>query len=95
MTTYLGGKVFVFTGMLRVCSDDDGLAAVLGHEIAHNFAHHLGEKLTRYIGVGILAVAAGFLFDASLQTSSSLLNLILTLPNSRKAEVSTSSKLEA
>lgn len=26
-----GGKIFVFTGILRVCKDEDGLATVLGH----------------------------------------------------------------
>ena len=35
-----GGKVFVFTGILPVCKDDDGIAAVLGHEIAHVVARH-------------------------------------------------------
>lgn len=31
-----GGKVYIFTGMLKICKDDDGIASVLGHEIAHN-----------------------------------------------------------
>lgn len=35
-----GGKVFVFTGILPHCRDEDGVAAVLGHEIAHVVAHH-------------------------------------------------------
>lgn len=35
-----GGKVFVFTGILPHCRDEDGIAAVLGHEIAHVVAHH-------------------------------------------------------
>lgn len=35
-----GGKVFVFTGILPYCRDEDGVAAVLGHEIAHVVAHH-------------------------------------------------------
>ncbi len=26
-----GGKIFVFTGILPVCKNDDGLASVLGH----------------------------------------------------------------
>jgi hypothetical protein len=30
-----GGKIFVFTGILPVSANDDGLATVLGHEIAH------------------------------------------------------------
>ncbi|KAL1605241.1 metalloendopeptidase [Paraconiothyrium brasiliense] len=35
-----GGKVFVFTGILPLCQDENGIAAVLGHEIAHVVAHH-------------------------------------------------------
>jgi hypothetical protein len=35
-----GGKVFVFTGILPLCENEDGIAAVLGHEIAHVVAHH-------------------------------------------------------
>lgn len=30
-----GGKIFVFEGILPVCKNDDGLASVMGHEIAH------------------------------------------------------------
>jgi predicted Zn-dependent protease len=30
-----GGKVFVFSGILEVTQNEAGLAAVLGHEIAH------------------------------------------------------------
>jgi len=30
-----GGKIFVFTGILPVAANDDGLATVLGHEVAH------------------------------------------------------------
>lgn len=35
-----GGKIFVFTGILPLVRDDDGLAAVLAHEISHVVAHH-------------------------------------------------------
>lgn len=41
-----GGKVFVFTGILPLCRDEDGIAAVLGHEIAHVVAHHTAFVLT-------------------------------------------------
>lgn len=43
------GQVFVFTGMLRVCKDEEGLATVLGHEIAHVRAHHLAERMSQNI----------------------------------------------
>jgi metalloendopeptidase OMA1, mitochondrial len=42
-----GGKVAVFTGLLRVVANDDQLATVLAHEIAHALAHHSNERLTR------------------------------------------------
>ncbi|APA11626.1 hypothetical protein sscle_08g063960 [Sclerotinia sclerotiorum 1980 UF-70] len=42
-----GGKVFVFTGILPIASTDDGLATILGHEIAHNIANHLGESMSK------------------------------------------------
>ena len=30
-----GGKIFVFTGLLRLVENDDQLAAVISHEVAH------------------------------------------------------------
>ncbi|KAF3914196.1 hypothetical protein ABW20_dc0102447 [Dactylellina cionopaga] len=51
-----GGGLFVFTGMLSLCFDDDDvLAAVLGHEIGHNVARHIAESLSR--DMFLLAVA--------------------------------------
>ncbi|KAJ3212786.1 hypothetical protein HDU82_006418 [Entophlyctis luteolus] len=41
-----GGKIFVFTGILPVVQNEDGLAAVLGHEIAHQLARHSAEKMS-------------------------------------------------
>jgi metalloendopeptidase OMA1, mitochondrial len=42
-----GGKVAVYTGMFPLTRDDAGLAAVLGHEVAHAVARHGGERLTQ------------------------------------------------
>ncbi|HEY7155756.1 MAG TPA: M48 family metallopeptidase [Gemmataceae bacterium] len=42
-----GGKVAVFSGLLRVVANDDQLATVLSHEIAHALAHHSNERITR------------------------------------------------
>jgi predicted Zn-dependent protease len=50
------GKLFVYTGLLRVTGpDDDYLATVLSHEIAHALAHHASERVAReQSGAGIL-----------------------------------------
>ncbi len=43
-----GGKVAVFTGLLDMTrGNDDWLATVLGHEIAHALAHHASERIAR------------------------------------------------
>jgi predicted Zn-dependent protease len=43
-----GGKVGVYTGLLQVTGDnDDELATVLSHEVAHALAHHSNERVTR------------------------------------------------
>jgi len=41
------GNIFVFTGMLDLCKNDDQLAVVLGHEMAHSVIGHTAEQLTR------------------------------------------------
>ncbi len=42
-----GGKVAVYTGILPIVQNEDGLAAVLGHEIAHAVARHGAERMTQ------------------------------------------------
>jgi metalloendopeptidase OMA1, mitochondrial len=42
-----GGKIGVFEGLLRIVQNDDQLAVVLSHEIAHALAHHSSERLAR------------------------------------------------
>ncbi|KAF2448264.1 hypothetical protein P171DRAFT_209647 [Karstenula rhodostoma CBS 690.94] len=80
-----GGKVFVFTGILPLCQDENGIAAVLGHEIAHVVAHHTAEKLSQapFVLLGVLALMT---FDLSFQLSSAVLNLFLSMPAGRKQE---------
>ena len=42
-----GGKIGVFTGLLRVVKNDDQLAAVIAHEVSHAVAHHASERIAR------------------------------------------------
>ena len=53
-----GGKIAVYTGILKVTKNKDGLAAVMGHEIAHAVAKHSIERASRAVvlNVGTAAV---------------------------------------
>ena len=54
-----GGKVAFFTGILPIAKNDDGIASIMGHEIAHAFARHGVESLTRHsaIQLGTIAIS--------------------------------------
>ncbi len=57
-----GGKVAVYTGILKVTQDDAGLATVMSHEIAHAIARHGGERMT----TGMLAQLGQAALNAGL-----------------------------
>lgn len=48
-----GGKVAVYTGILPITRDENGLAAVLGHEIGHVIARHGGERVSQQMLVNV------------------------------------------
>ena len=56
-----GGKIAVYTGLLDITKNEDGLAAVMGHEIAHAVAKHSVERASRGVllntGTAILDIA--------------------------------------
>lgn len=49
-----GGKIAVYTGLLPVAKNEAGLAAVVGHEVAHAVARHGGERLSQRMSAEII-----------------------------------------
>jgi len=41
-----GGKIVVYTGILPITKDEAGLAAVMGHEVAHALANHGQQRMS-------------------------------------------------
>jgi len=56
-----GGKVVFYTGIMPICDNVDGVAAVMGHEVAHAFAKHGQERMSsaQLQQLGGAAVAIG------------------------------------
>lgn len=44
-----GGKVAVYTGILPLTQDANGLAVVVGHEVAHAIANHGNERMSQML----------------------------------------------
>jgi metalloendopeptidase OMA1, mitochondrial len=53
-----GGKVGVYTGLIKLAASDDEIAIVMGHEIAHVTSRHGAERTSQnyaIAGVGLIA----------------------------------------
>ncbi len=84
-----GNHVFVLTGLFRYAHNEDELASVLGHEMAHNLARHAGERVSESILMTILSRLVlildptGILFTLLVPAQQ----LLVALPHSREHEI--------
>ena len=63
-----GGKIFVNSGLLNVMDDEDELAGILSHEIAHVYCRHISQRIEKSKKISIATVAgmaAGMLLGAA------------------------------
>jgi predicted Zn-dependent protease len=68
-----GGKIAVYTGILKVTQNQDALAAVMGHEIAHAVARHSVERASQALTVNLgTQVADIFLGGAISRTRNTV-----------------------
>jgi predicted Zn-dependent protease len=63
-----GGKVAVYTGLLPISQDENGLAVVMGHEVAHAIAKHGNERMSQ----GLLAQFGAIGLSLALSRSPGL-----------------------
>jgi metalloendopeptidase OMA1, mitochondrial len=87
-----GGKVAIFTGILKYTQTEDGLATVMAHEVAHALQRHGAERYSRGIleGIGQLGAlagaAAGGIDPGFAIGAMSAYGVGVALPNSRAQE---------
>ncbi|MGB0805529.1 MAG: M48 family metalloprotease [Salibacteraceae bacterium] len=60
-----GGYIFVYTGLIKLAKNEDQLASVIGHEIAHAELRHSVKKLSRGVGRQAIIIAAAAAAGAS------------------------------
>lgn len=65
-----GGKVGVHTGLFQVTQNEAGLAAVIGHEVAHVVARHSGERLSRTMLSTAVVAGAGYMMNRDGQDNA-------------------------
>lgn len=85
-----GGKIAFYTGIIeKMKLNDDEIAAIMGHEMAHALREHGRERVSEGMaqqGIFAVAVASGVLDEKYAQVAALGSNLLLTLPNGRKQE---------
>ncbi len=92
-----GGKVGVHTGLFQITQNDAGLAAVLGHEIAHVVLNHSQQRVNQATGVAVGTVLLDTILSAKgvdktgragAATAAAAAGTVgLILPYSRRAEL--------
>ena len=67
-----GGKVAFYTGILPVCEDENGVATVMSHEIAHAIAKHGNERMAQQLAVQLGGTALTVALSEQPETTQRL-----------------------
>ena len=84
-----GGKIAFYTGILDITENEDGMASVMGHEIAHAVAKHSLERASQSLALKVGTTILDIALEGALSSSSAddyIVNLGLTLPFNRLQE---------
>ncbi len=82
-----GGKIFVYTGLLKYTASDDELAAVVGHEVGHAIARHGAERASQQNIAGMVGSVGSAVLGPGFDAAYGLgVNYGILLPYGRLQE---------
>ena len=90
-----GGKIAFYTGILKVAKNTNGLATIMGHEIAHAVAKHSVERMSAAMTVNVTLTISDILTGGKVSqtrntvgraTGMDILQLGIMNPYARKQE---------
>jgi predicted Zn-dependent protease len=61
-----GGKIAVYTGLLKITKNNDALSIVMGHEIAHAVARHSVERMSHAMTINLSTTVADIFLGGAI-----------------------------